>query len=364
MWGSEPVDKGAWDVEALRNGGRPTEMHGVARESLRWLFAKSQETGFIFEVVIIATLKHDDVSQAQQTHVIRQTLAQAFQFQQEFPQANIVMSAINEYTAHAAGWTTEKLNFVGVRADRHKHPDGRTVVGCSAPAGFEPEQWPCGPLIADGGGANSFDFDVGPEPGKFDLGAVHPERDDNWHRFPDEAQKAQLAQDSRGQPWGFTESMFYIEPEDEALGREWFGHWNANEGCCTTDPEKYLGFLTHVEAMGIPWMCVHDMKGVETLVGWPRAETRVDAWAREHLAGVSPPEPPEPEPPTEPVLVYDPIIDGTYRLILARSADQAGVDTYNSYMAGCVPDFGLSVCIDQLEGVLFDSAEYRERFSR
>ncbi len=62
MWGSEPVDKGAWDVEALRNGGRPTEMHGVARESLRWLFAKSQETGFIFEVVIIATLKHDDVS--------------------------------------------------------------------------------------------------------------------------------------------------------------------------------------------------------------------------------------------------------------------------------------------------------------
>lgn len=361
MFGSEPVDKGQWNVEALRTGGRPTEVHGVARNTLRWFFEKSQATGFVFEIVIIATQKHDGVSQAQQTHVIRQTLAEAYRLQQEFPQANVIMSVINEVTAHAPGWDISKLNLVAVRADRWKHPDGRTVVGCSAPAGFNPEQWPCGPLIADGGGANAFDFDVGPEPGKLDMGAVHPERDANWFRFPNAQQKAQLVRDSRGQPWGFTESMFYIEPEDEQRARGWYGHWNADEGCCTTSWDKYAAFLAHVEAMEIPYFVVHDEKGVETKVGWPRERTRVDLWAIEHLGGT---EPPPPSPPPEPMLVYDPIIDGVYRLIFARPVGPPGLATYNPWMSECVPDRGLSECIDALELVLFKSTEYRERFTR
>lgn len=355
MFGSEPRDKGFWDVDALRSGGRPTAMHGPGRKALRWFFETSQETGFGFELVIVATLKHNDVSQEQQTHVIRQTLAEAYRLQQEFPQANIIMSAINEYNAHAQGWDTVRLNLVAVRADRWKHPDGRTSVGCTAPAGFEPEQWPCGPLIADPGGSNIFEYDVGPEPGKFDAGMVHPERDDGWEKFPSAQEKARLVADSRGQPWGFTESMYYVEPEDLERARGWYpGHGDR----WTTDWTKYEAFLGHVEDMGIPYFVIHDEKGTESVSGWPRAETRVDRWAREHLGG----EPPPPPPP--PVLVYDPIIDGVYRLILGRGADGNGLAAYNQWMAECVPDRGLPACIDALQVVLFESEEYRRKWTR
>lgn len=360
MFGSEPVDKGFWDVDALRSGGRPVAMHDVGRQALRWFFETSQETGFGFELVAIATQKHNSVTQEQQTHVIRQTLAEAYRLQKEFPQANILMSAINEGNAHAPGWTIAKMNLVAVRADRWKHPDGRTFVGCadsvSDTAGaFEPEQWPCGPLIADLGGSNTFDYDVGPEPGKFDMGAVHPERDDGWERFPNEQQKAVLVRDSRGQPWGFTESMYYVEAEDLDRARGWYpGH----EDRWTSDWTKYVSFLGHVEAMGVPYFVAHDEKGAGTVRGWPRAETRVDRWAKKHLGGA------DPEPPPPKVLVYDPIIDGVYRLILARSADPGGIAAYNPWMGVCVAERPLPACIDALELVLFESGEYRERFSK
>ncbi len=357
MWGSEPVDKGAWNVDALRRGGRPTSMHGVAKRSLRWFFEKSQATGFVFELVIIATLKHDDVSQGQQTHVIRQTLSEAHKLQKEFPQANIVMSAINEFDAHSPGWSVAKLNLVAVRADRWKHPDGRTVVGCSAPPGFEAEQWPCGPLVADGGGGNTFEFDVGPEPGKLDLGALHPERDENWFRFPNSIQKAGIVKDSRTQPWAFTESMFLVELEDIERGRRWYpGHGDR----WTTSWTKYEQFLAHVEDAGIPWMCVHDEKGVETKVGWPRAETRVDRWAREHLGGEPPPPPP---PPPEPVLHYDHLIEFGFLLVLERPPGQIGADVYNPWFRECYADKSRE-CMNPFLDVLARSDEYEGKNTR
>ena len=145
MFGSEPTDQGFWDVEALRHGGRPTDMHGVGKSTLRWFFATSQETGMAFELVIIATLKHNDISVGQQTHVIRQTMHEAREFQSEFPQANVLMSGINEWNAHSE-WTLAEVNMLAVRNDRCKHPDGRTAVRLACPPGFEPEQWAGGSL--------------------------------------------------------------------------------------------------------------------------------------------------------------------------------------------------------------------------
>lgn len=359
MFGSEPRDQGFWDVEALRRGGRPTSMHGVGKQTLRWYFETSQETGFLFELVIIATLKHNDVDVGQQTHVVRQTLAEAYRLQKEFPQANILMSAINEWDAHSE-WKLggpDGVNMLAVRADRWKHPDGRTVVGCSAPAGFEPEQWPCGPLIVDGGGGNTFDYDVGPEPGKFDMGAVHPDRGEGWENFPTPDQKQQLVVDSRGQPWGVTEFMYLRDTcgglPDSAYGR---GGW-------TKDWTKYERSLESLIAANAPYVVIHDEKGVQSVVGWPCERTKVDLWAIEHLAGEPPP---PPLPPPAPSLIYDPIIDGTYRLVLARPADPSGIGVYNTWMRVCLNDEGrtLPECIDALETVLFESEEYRARFTR
>lgn len=354
MFGSEPVDKGFWNVDALRTGGRPTSMHGVGKNAMRWFFETSQETGFLFELVIVATLKHNDVPQAQQTHVIRQTLAEAYRLQQEFPRANVLMSGINEYNAHAPGWSVAKLNLVAQRADRWKHPDGRTHIGCTAPAGFESEQWPCGPLIADPGGSNTFEYDVGPEPGKLDAGAIHPERDDNWFRFPNPSQKVRLVTDSRGQPWIFTESMFLVELEDIERARRWY----PGEGDrWTTSWPKYSAFLAHVEAQGIPYFCVHDEKGVETVVGWPRAETRVDRWAREHLGGSLPP------PPPEPAIYYDNMIEFGYLVVLTRTADPVGLEIYNSWFRECY-DAPERDCMTPFLDVLARSNEYREKNTR
>lgn len=356
MWGSEPTDQGTWNVDRLRRGGRPTEMHPVAKRSLRWFFEKSQATGFIFELVVIATLKHDDVDQGQQTHVIRQTLSEAYKLQAEFPRANIVMSAINEFNAHAPGWSVAKLNLVAVRADRWKHPDGRTVVGCSAPPGFEAEQWPCGPFIADGGGSNTFDFDVGPEPGKLDLGALHPERDENWFRFPSAGQKAGIVTDSRTQPWAFTESMFLVEIEDIERGRRWYpGHGDR----WTTSWSFYEQFLNHVEAVDIPWMCIHDEKGAGTVVGFPRQETRVDKWAREHLGGTALPPPP---PPTG-LIYYDVLIAFGYESVLLRAPGQPGLDAYNPWFRDCYADDSRE-CMNPFLDVLARSDEYENKNKR
>lgn len=314
MFGSEPRDQGAWDVEALRRGGRPTAMHGIARNVLEELFAYSEETGFIFEVVVIATLKHDDVEVGQQTHVVRQTLAEGYRLQRKYPRANIVMSTINEWNANARPqWTLGEVNMLATRADRCKRPDGTTVIAHTCPPGFEPEQWPNGPLIVDGGGGNTFDFDVGPEPGKYDLGAVHPTRDDDWREFPTDAQVAQLERDSRGMPWGVTEYM-YLRYEgglpDSAYRK---GGW-------TRDCAGVIGVAERAAAKGAAWIVIHDEKGVESVVGWPRPETCIDRWAREHLAGElprPPPPPPQPPPPAGArAELKGPDLDGRYSVTL------------------------------------------------
>jgi len=382
MFGSEPIDQGAWNIRGLRTGGRPTDVHGVVKNAMRWFFEVSQETGFVFELVANATLKHNGVTQAQQTHVIRQTNHEAYELQQEFPKANVVVSALNEVDAHTDwrveddprpetpfSWTVDKANRLAVRADRCKHPDGRTVVTHECPPGFEAEQWPGGPFIIDQGGGNTFDYDVGPEPGKFDLGAVHPARDPGrWRDFPTDEQAARLRRDSRGQPWGITEYMYYVEPEDRTRGLRWYRTNARGEPAgWTTDCQAVIDIGLRAERKGAAWIVVHDEKGVETLVDWPRRETCIDRWALEHLAG-QPSEPTEPPPPTDTVLRYDRLIHHGYQVALGRDADVGGLATYNEWFAECYEHYDQldqqRNCFAPFLDVLAASDEFREENTR
>lgn len=287
MFGSEPKDEGFWQVSALRTGGRPTSMHGVGKLALEWFFKTSQETGVAFELCIIATLKHNDVDVGQQTHVVRQTLAEMRRLQGIYPKALIIPNAINEWNAHSQ-WSLGEVNMLAVRCDRWKHPDGRTHVGFSAPAGFEPEQWPGCPLIVDGGGGDTFHYDVGPEPGKFRAGMIHPDRGDDWWSLPN---IQRLRHDARGMPIGFTESMYYVEEEDVQRAETWYRHrggWN----------HQWWRFEQFYEAWPgtIDYGIYHDEKGAQCNPLWPRPKTRLEEWASSD-GGWEPPIPPPVDPP-------------------------------------------------------------------
>lgn len=373
MFGSEPRDQGFWDVQALRNGGRPTSLTGIGQATLRWFFETSQETGFMFELVIIATLKHDDVAVEQQQHVIRQTLVAMRDLQKEFPQALILANVINEWDAHS-DWDVDGVNGVNmlaVRNDRWKNEAGQTRVSLTSPGpGFEPEQWAGGPVIVDGGGSNRIEYEVGPEAGRFRGAFVHPTRDSSWHLWPDPQERAWMVQDARGMPWGATESMYSVDSEDEQRASGWYRGGAGDRW--TPDCGRYTEFLNHINLSwqddrnaatgavthGIAYFVAHDEKGVQSDVDWPRAETCFERWAKANLSAVDP----GPAPPKQ--LVYDPIINGAYRYVLAREADPGGIATYNEWLRGCLPVNGFIECRNALEKSLFESHEYQERFTR
>lgn len=364
MFGSEPTDQGFWHVPTLQGGSRPTEMHGIGKQTLRWFYQTSQETGMMFELVVVATLKHNDVTVQQQGHVIRQTLAEGRKLQIEFPRALIIFNVINEWNAHSE-WElagVDGVNMLAVRADRWKHVEsGQTKLSHTSPGpGFEAEQCPECVVIVDGGGGDTFDYEVGPEPGKFHGGFVHPSRDADWFTFPNAQQKQALVTDSRGMPWGITESMYYVEPEDEARGRQWYRTSGDTLNGWTTNFGLYSQFLNHHKTAGMAYDVVHDEKGTECDTQWPRPMTRVDQWALENLGGVI--LPPPPPPPT--LVHYDHVIEAMYQKILKRGVDPTGLQIYNEWLRGCFADPRQSLCLAQVENSLVTSAEYNIRFTR
>lgn len=180
-----------------------------------------------------------------------------------------------------------------------------------------------------------------------------------------------MCEDSRGMPWGTTESMYYVEPEDEARGRQWYRVAGDTLNGWTTDSGRYLGYLDHLyneqfperdaltgeTCQGIAYAVVHDEKGVQCDVDWPRLLTRVEEWASEKLGGSGPP------PPPEKALYFDDIINQTYLTILGRPGkdDPAALAAYNPFFRTCVPERGLPACIGALQVVLFESPEYLQK---
>ncbi len=89
------------------------------------------------------------------------------------------------------------------------------------------------PVVCPGGG-DQFHYDVGPEPGKFAMGLIHPRRDHDWVKMPN-LQK--LRDDCRGMPLGFNESMYFVEPRNAERAGKWY-----NRGGWTTDFSAYTKF--------------------------------------------------------------------------------------------------------------------------
>lgn len=274
MFGSEPRDQGFWERERLRDGAREQDMHPVGRQVLEWFFKTSEEEQVPFELVIDATLKHDDIPAGEIDHVIRQVGVEMGRLAEKYPNALIIPETRNEWSAHnRSRHTLRDVNMWAVRWDRDNY-------------------WPGAPLIVDESEAR-FQYDVGPEAGKYRAGIIHPPRDAGWERWPSARDEEELRRDSRGMPWGANESMYYVEPEDATRAQRWYGR-----GGYTTDPQKYISFLEHVRGSDCRYFTIHDEKGAQCDPNWPRAETRVERWVKDTFGGGGSPPPPPPPPPS------------------------------------------------------------------
>lgn len=361
MFGSPARDQGihdiAWYRELCRTNSRVTALGGLHKSVLREAFRLSHEMGFIWEWVIIPTLKHTDgLCTGVCDHVIRQTAEEMRAIAPEFPRAAFIMSAINEWDAHnLVGYALSQVNQLAARWYRWVRPDGSKIIAFSAPpnSGWEPEQWPEAMLIVDHGGRDTFDYDCGTEAGKFQMGAVHPERKGvdgrEWWELPDSF-FAQLRADSRGAPIGATESMYFVS---KAGTEGWYrgpDGWNNDPGLQIKFYENALGgFSVH----SFDYFIVHDDIGAQTDASFNPGSRWEDA-LREMFGG-SEPEPPE--PPTPPRVTYERIIRQAYQEIFGREPDPDGLAGYDQEMRDGMSEW-------EMRESLIRSPEFKDKNTR
>lgn len=336
MFGSPPRDAGIWNLEELRQivaeDRKLRRLTDINVKVIDWLMKTSHETGVCFEYVVDATLKHTEGLTTPITdNAIRLTAAYMRElWLEKYPNAVIIVEARNEWKAHNLMKTRlNEVNMWPQRFHRWKHEDGRTKIQRTDPGGgFVAEQWPEGYIIEDESMGGTFSFDCGTEAGTFDMGCIHPSRDGAWWNLP--ANMSQLRTDCRGAPLGFNESMLCCDKDDRERCLDWYG-----AGGWTDNLNQYLQWLGNARAAdGVDYFIIHDEKGMQCAVNWPRAETRLEA----ALGGVGPLPPPGPEP--EAKVNYRPIISMAYRDILGRKqnsdgthGDKGGLDSKNEKMA-------------------------------
>jgi hypothetical protein len=266
-----------------------------------------------------------------------------------YPTALVFPTYRNEWNAHnQSGHSRADVMMWAVRTYRDRYfPHNRT------------------PFFVDGGGANFFEYDVGPEDGKYSGGIIHPERGEGWKTFPSGADMLSLRRDARGMIVGANESMYYIS----ANGRNGTSNtmsWYRPGGRTTNwlDFKGFLDWQLDINAVrdGYDWFNVHDDKGVEGLWNWPRARTEVDDWLAQHLGcGDDCGEPPiDPPPPTDTMIYYDVIIAFGYEAILQRTPKQPGRDAYNPWFRECYADISRE-CMSPFLDVLARSAEFEAK---
>jgi len=309
MFGSPAQDAGIVDVNGYRRlcltGDRVRELTALNLRVLDQLFSMSHVTGCVFEYVCDATLKHTEgMCQGVIDHHLRQTAVECRRLQALYPNAAVMFSARNEWDAHNdTGTTLAQVNQWARRFYRWRGPLSSVPTQSfdSPGEGWEAEQWPEGMIIVDHGGRDLFDYDCGPEPGKFKLGALHPLRKNApWHKrstwwsvTPE--WMADVRRDSRGQPVAFTESMYFVsKPGTEGWYRNVDG-WNDN----LNDQMVWVAGcdLTH----GPDVFVVHDDIGVQSDADWNRGtqwESRLAEFYGGKVNGGSQPPPPPPPPTT------------------------------------------------------------------
>ena len=277
MFGSPPQDPGIWDLAKLRDGDREQRVHPKGEKLLESLFEISHRTGAVFEIVIDATLKHNNIPKGEIDHVIRQVCIYGGELQGRFPKALAFFNARNEWNAHnQAGHSLEEVNMWATRFDR----DG---------------YWPGSRLVVCPGGGDMFTYAVGPDAAKFAIGLIHPDRNPasrEWWELPD---MDKLREAANGMPVGLNESMYYVDKERKDIARKWY----RNSDSWTSDFQHYMQFA-HDAEQECDYFIYHDEKGIQSDVEWPTIESRLEA----HFAGAggspSPVPPPAPEPEPEP----------------------------------------------------------------
>ncbi len=384
MFGSEPRDQGFWNNSSwnaekresnrnqLRDGVRQKSLDPVGKRVIEWFYKTSEETGMAFELIVNATTKHDRIPTGEIDHIIRQAAVFMGEVMEEkYPESAIIVNYMNEWTAHwpVEGGRAAALKLVNIWAAR-THRDNYFPHSDAA-------------IMVDGGGANSFDYDVGSGDGRYRSGMIHPERGgDEWITFPRAVDMTRLRRDARGQPVGANESMYYISANGRGCNAEGLNckpntlHWYRPGGRTAnwSEYEQFLNWQLDVNAVrdGYDYFIIHDDKGTQSISTWPAAMTEVDRWIQANLGngGTPPPvdppiDPPPPvdPPPTGDVLYYDDIIELGYQTILRREADEAGLAIYNDWFRECYEDESL-ICYTPFVDVLARSDEYKSKNTR
>lgn len=361
MFGSPANDQGivdvAWYRDLCRTNSRVTSLTGLHKAVLREAFRLSHTTGVIWEWPIVATIKHTDgMCTGICDHHIRQTGEEMRELGKEFPNAAFIVSAINEWDAHnKVGYTLGQINQLASRWYRWVSPDGTfKAISFTAPgAGWVPEQFPEAMLIVDHGGKDTFDYDCGQEAGKFQMGAVHPERKGvdgrEWWEFPASFFR-RLRDDARGAPIGATESMYFVS---KAGTEGWYrgpDGWN-------NDRLKQIEFMHNAISGAHPncfdYFIVHDDIGAQSDAAFNPGSQWEDA-LRVMFEGTDPG--PDPEPvPTQ--VTYAHVVAYAYREVLQREPDKAGLENYDALMRA-----GMSEAA--MRESLMRSTEFEQKFRK
>jgi len=286
LFGSPPHDRGTWNISELRRlsaeGRRVERLTKVGMRNLRILFRLSHRTGCIFEMVIDATLKHaGGLTSDIIDHVIRQVVHECRKFQVKFPNAAIIVSMRNEWSAHNLTRTRiEQVNKWAERFFRWKKGQEFKVSRTSPGPGWTAEQWPEGFCIVDDGGNNTLTYKAGTKAGVYQMAALHPLRRREWWKGLNKQELRALERAAHSAPLGFTESMYYVDRDDRVRARKWY---NGTDGWAW-NLKHYVEFLNTAEKQ-VQYMIVHDEKGVQADPDWPRKITRLERHLAERYGG-------------------------------------------------------------------------------
>ena len=346
MFGSPAQDQGIWNhaelAELCRKNERIRDLTGLHMNVLDEAFKLSHETGCIWEWCIVATLKHaKGMCIGTIGHAIRQTIEEMVELQEKYPRAAVIVNACNEWDAHnEVGVTLGECNQWAQRCARWVGPDGSKKVSFTSPGpGWEPEGWPEAFIIVDHGGQDTFDYDVGPEAGKYKMGALHPQRKGaastrfgarEWWEVPP-TWVARVRNDSRSQAIAATESMYFVS---RAGTEGWYGNVNG----WNNDADLQLTFYENMIRPGaFNYFIVHDDIGAQTDASWAARFPSCARWEGElhEFLGTTagpPPPTPEPEPPLPKKLSFGRVIKPAYREILGREVDASGLEHYSELM--------------------------------
>ena len=371
MFGSPPHEPNPgtsnrlWDYNALRRGHRPEGVTPLMAKTLEWFFEFSQSSGACFEAVVNATIKHmDGMRPGTVDHMVRQVAVKCRELQDKYPRAVVIVSTDNEWFAHnIIGTELHEVNRRAQRFYRWKDDNGGLRQSFTDPGGtFEEEQNAKGIVLVDDGGSDTFKCDVGPEPDRFKMGAIHPLRKGNRRDWRDISSiMAWLVRHSHGMPIAFTESMYYVDNSVKSIRRATSIYrnrngWHANAEDMMTFYKRWLGKIQY----GI----IHTEKDVQGSIDWPMNETPLEKKLRIFFDSG------QVEPPIEPpsgseAIGYDHVVDSLYLLILQRKADASGRRFYDEQMRLYYQgDGSIGLSYENVLDSMLSGEEYAERFRR